>query len=749
MAAEWGMAAQIASQLAAATSHASETRFVFAHLGQSWLVLPLLVGIGVLAWWAWSRYGPAPQGWRGRVARSCRVAALVLAVLIAAGPEWQRERVTDLPYHVLVAVDRSGSMGRTDLPQGRPRIALAGDLARGLQGLIPANPLLAIDYRSIGAVDEAIDPKALIAGTVTTPGTSSPLADELDRLVSDTRPDLLIAVTDGRITAGSQLAATAARWHARDLNTLVLATGTDAIVPELFIDEIVANREAAKDEIEPITVRLSGRGLPRAPVTVTMTIEGEPPQTLTLDPPPVPPGASAELLPFEARLQASFHNEGQATLHLTAAAGTTLHAPSQDLTVQVRERRLSVLMLGDRPFYELRYLREAFKRDKTVTLHAYLAEGRWRRWGTEGPDNLPLQPEELAAYDAIIIGDLSREALRDADQDHIDKAVRTGGAGLVWLMSETGAIASFVGTRLGELLPVTLPDAQTVAQGFLAGQPRRLARTPIATSLGLLEPEEGADWPSLPPLLGAAPLTRAAIKPGADVLAEDQDGNPLVVTKAYPPGCSVLIGVDDTWRWRRNVGDTYLHRFQSQLLRFAAAGRRGGARTWQLFASPRRAVPGEPIVLNLTPLGEPDAPQDQVTVSLTGPNGAEQLVRMEREAKGFSCHLAAPAPGSWTIAVAAGIDPRRVDQGELKVLPPEDEMRDPRLDRPALDAFAQATGGTVYTDPARLLAALPKDLRRTESITVHAGLWDTWWALGALVTLLAIEWSLRRLSRLP
>jgi hypothetical protein len=101
------------------------------------------------------------------------------------------------------------------------------------------------------------------------------------------------------------------------------------------------------------------------------------------------------------------------------------------------------------------------------------------------------------------------------------------------------------------------------------------------------------------------------------------------------------------------------------------------------------------------------------------------------------------------MAVNAGIDARKVDPGELRVLEPADEMRDPRLDRPALEAFAATTGGTLYSDVPTLIRALPKDLRRSESLTVHAGLWDTWWMLLLLVGLLAIEWSLRRLARLP
>jgi len=49
--------------------------------------------------------------------------------------------------------------------------------------------------------------------------------------------------------------------------------------------------------------------------------------------------------------------------------------------------------------FELRYLREALKRDNTVTIHSYLAldQGRWLRWGdqSQGPSHLPLSSADL------------------------------------------------------------------------------------------------------------------------------------------------------------------------------------------------------------------------------------------------------------------------------------------------------------------------------------------------------------------
>ncbi|MBA2482779.1 MAG: hypothetical protein H0V44_19110 [Planctomycetes bacterium] len=731
-------------------------QFTFQHLAEPWHALLFLGIAGALAWWAWRRYGPAPTGIIGWLARACRVAALIVLLIAIAGPAWRRTVTTDLPYRALVAIDRSASMSRADGPKGAPRIATASELAKRLERLRETNPLLAIEYRGIGGVPGPIGAEELTAGILTAPGASSVLASELDRVVAEGRPDLVIIVSDGRITAGSTLAAAAGHWPSRDMQVAVLTAGTAVIEAELFIDEIVVNREAALNEIEPVIVRLSRRGATSGPVTVTMTVEGEEPVSVVIDPETATADplvdASVQLTSVEAKLEAVFRREGPAKIRITASAeagATHLATPPQEIGVQVRERKLTVLMLAHRPFYELRYVREALKRDRTMTVHAYLADGRWRRWGTEGPEVLPFATAELAAYDAVIIGDLGPESLRESDLKSLEKAVRQG-AGLVWLMSETGSLAGFTGSPIGDLLPAVIPDAATISRGFLAGAPRRLVRSDTADRLGLLDPglgDGGVDWARLPALLGAAPLV--SVKPAAEVLATDQDGNPLVVAKDYPNGRAILVAVDDTWRWRRGVGDRFLHRFHSQLLRYAASGRRGGDHPWRLFAAPRRAIPGESVTVNLVAAGTTDAAPDSVAVALDGPDGAQRMIRLEPDGKGFSARISAPPPGSWSLAIAAGIDQRLVDPGELKVLPPEDELRDPRLDRPGLEAFAKTTGGQIYDDAARLVAALPRDLRRSDSATIDTGLWDTWWMLVLLVSLFAVEWALRRANRLP
>ncbi len=721
---------------------AAETTLVFQHLPATWLVPVLLALAGTAAWWGWRAYGPTPGGpLTGRLARGARALALALVVLALGGPALRATWNEEGPGRLVVAVDTSASMAVADR-DGKPRKDLIPALAKALAERIPADQA-AITWAAIGGhgpVDPQHLPEPIADG--------SALGDDLLALAAETRPDRLLVVTDGRVTGGTALAAAGAELRARDLPVHLLAVGGDAVAPELAIDGVEVNREAALGEREPVIVRLAHRGLPPGPLTVRLTVPGARPVEATVTP---ATATDAALLATDSvDLEAVFPAAGTTTATLTASGGG--RTASATVTVTVRERKLTVLLLEQRPRYEMRYLREALRRDRTITLHAYLADGRWRRWGADGPDRLPLAPADLAAYDAIILGDLGPEAFRAADLAALDAAVRRGGAGLVVVPGESGSTAAFAGSTAGGLLPAELPDATALSRGYLAGVPRLFAPTPAAARLGVLD-AGGQRWDVLPRLLGAGPVT--ALRPGAEVLAQDQDRSPLVVTRAYGAGRTVLLLADDLWRWRRGVGDAWLHRVHSQLLRFAAAGHRADRRAWRLGVSPRRAAAGEAVTLELSPVVEDQPLPERAVLRLTRPGAgsttgdSEVVVPLTRDGSAFRARIPAPAVGTWNVAVAAGLESDAAAPADLIVTPPEAERRDLRADRPALAALAKAANGHLADTVDGLLADLPKDLRRQAVRESTASMWDGWWFLIAATLLFGLDWALRRWNRMP
>lgn len=734
-----------------------EIELILAH-APGWLVYVVILLAALAAWWGFRRYGPTAPGVWGLLARISRATVLALLVLLVSGPSWRRTSSSSLPGRLLILVDSSASMAREDGPDERTRIALADDLAAALDEVEANNDLL-ISWRAIASGDPSWDPAQPRPAT----GTSSRLGEELEESVLGLSPDAVILLSDGRVTAGTALASAGESLIARGLppaGIWVLGVGGHEIEGELLIDDVDAPAEAPLRERVPLRIALSARAL-QAEQPIRIQVRDAEERILAET--ELAPGAAADpetISPstLHGNVEVILDRAGEQRLQVEVSQGD-LRA-SASLAVQVRERRLQVLMLAHRPRWELRYLREALQRDHSVTLHSYLADGHWRRWGDAryGPARPPLDATSLRDYDAVILGDLGPDRFEDVQLETLAAALRREGMGLVWLPGEFGSTAAFAPTTLGRLLPVDLPAAATIRHGFQDNLPRSLRRTAWAAERNLL-PEDEVPWAELPELRGACPVV--AVRPGANVLLEDAEGQPLVVIRDFGAGKALFVGFDDSWRWRREVGDRHLHRYWSQLLRYVSLGRSRGTSPWRLVPSPRRAAPGEQVRLALTaanPQAELEAPTE-ATVRLSAPDGREQLLRLHRPVgeAGLLATLPAPGPGGWRLEIVDGLPPDEVAGSELLVVPPADERRDPRRDDAALSALAQVGGGrAVLVDPggdgpaavAELLAAMPR-LARERSTTSTTALWDRPIVFLLLLLFFAIDWAIRRHHRLP
>ncbi len=726
--------------------------FILQH-ADGWQVYVFIGLIILLGWWSWSRYGPAPAGFQGVLARICRVLAIVCVICLLTGPARRSVTTSTIPGKLVVACDTSISMGREDGPDGTPRLAAVERIRRVLAAKAEQRPL-EIGWYTVGGQVRQIPTDEL--ATLEATGSSSPLAGHLETLANNTTVDMVMLLSDCRVTEGSALNTIVPRFRNRNLPIWILGTGSDQIDPELVLEEVIGPGEVATDEKQPYRLRIHGRNLSSEPIRVRLLIDGEVIDELELEAPatedPVAPSR------LKAILEAVIPDEGDATLTFQVEQGDLRSKVTQ--TVTASQRKLQVLLLAYAPRWEFRYLRDALDRDSTVTLHSYLAEGRWRRWGIDGPAEIPLTDALIKDYDCIILGDIPGERFNEQMLKAIDEGVRTHGSGLIWLPGEYGHTASVKRTEVGKLLPVDLPDQATIAQGYLGNRQIRLQRHESAVKLGLLGPGERA-WSDLPALRGACPIDpEDGKKKHADILMTDEELNPVVVHARYGNGASILIAVDDTWRWRRYVGDIYLHRFWSQLIRYGSYGRGISDKDWRLQCSPYRSTPGEIVTLALTPSAPPEEGRlpDHVTVRLVPADHAgeplppQTLQRVPRDVS-YSNRFPAPGIGAWNLEMVAGFPPDKVSNGDMVVLAPRREVSDPRIDIAAMEEVAKGTGGRhfVIDDFADIDAAVAKlpDLSDQHKESQIRPFWDNWIPLIIMVVLLGLEWSLRRGNRLP
>ena len=721
----------------------TQTTFVLQY-AQGWLLYVAVAVVLILSYMAWRRYGPAPKGLSGKLARACRLVAIALIVFALCGPAWRSVITTAVPGRLLVLVDHSASMQREDGPNGAARIQSATALYQALAD----QPRLAgttIEWRAIGGVSGPINPSQLQADKAT--GVNSSLANDIEQMSQSIPSDMVLVVSDFRSTEGSTLDVAAERLRRLGQSAWGLGVGGVELDAELFIEEVSGNSIVALGEEQPFVVRFAARSLASdTPITLRVRSNGEVIQSREIPAEALSSGDMRSLI--EERLDLVLDTEGTQDLVFEVEQGDLRSELNRQ--VEVSTRRLNVLMLAHRPRWEMRYLQVALQRDHTVELHSYLADGRWRRWSSIGPTELPSSREEFAQYDVVIVGDIAPSSLPIRNQNALVGHIRENGAGLVWIPGDTGNTALFSNTELGALLPVELPGVTEFARSFEEDTTVAVDRLPAAVKSAFLDPGE-QNWDQLPYQRRIAAIDK--VRDLSRVWMVDKADRPVVVSAQFGSGTSVFIAIDETWRWRRNVGDVYLHRFHSQILRFASRARATGAQRWRIDAVPFRASPGQAMVLSILPTAvvtDPDRLPQTVTVVWRNDQGDERLQELEfvEGSEGYRAQLNAPAIGQWRIAMLDGLVPEQVAPGALTVTQPAAETRDPRFDATALENLTAGSGGRSFVDVAELVKAIP-NLSREEQNGRLESVWDHWWWLFVIVFVLGVEWSLRRLSRLP
>jgi hypothetical protein len=432
--------------------------------------------------------------------------------------------------------------------------------------------------------------------------------------------------------------------------------------------------------------------------------------------------------------------------------------------VRVSEDRLKVLYVEGRPHWDFRFLKNALRRDngvggrsgKEVDLRL---ETEWRRLAkADQARALPRTLEQLAEYHTVILGDVSPRMLDPGFVALLDRAVRERGVGLVVQAGPMNMPHRF-DEKLQDLLPVR------VRKGMPGRYPRGVPsfRVELAPEGSAHEAMRFYDdpgrnqnaWANLPRYFWCAAAERPA--PGATVLAwnpiaTDYGKLPLIAQHYAGQGRVLFVGTDETFRWRQNVGERFFYRFWGQATRFVARrDARGGKKSW-LEVRPLRAQVGEHVEVELMafgPDGTPLADPKQV-VQATG-GGKLQPVELAADplVKGRYVGRFTPAASGEYLVNFTGPGQKEPVEGRLRVTAATEELRQPNVNRAALERIANASLGQMVELPdlASIEDKFKGDPKQTH-LHREASLWDNWITLAVLITLYTIDVGLRRLMGL-
>ncbi len=428
------------------------------------------------------------------------------------------------------------------------------------------------------------------------------------------------------------------------------------------------------------------------------------------------------------------------------------------LSIDTAKRR--ILYVEGEPRWEFKFLRRAAEDDPALQIVSMLrtTQNKIYRQGIANPQELengfPSKPEELFAYQGIILGSVESAFFTSVQQQLIKDFVDRRGGGLLflggrWSLSDGG----YNVPPFPELLPVNLPHRKNTFQRDFV--PAELTAAGKQSPICRIEedPEKNADhWEVLPYL--ANYQDPGTPKPGAQVLATVNAGGkhiPLLVTENYGRGRTAVLATAGTWRWRMQqpMADKSQETFWRQLLRWEA----GPSPSEVTASSPnanladdgRAQIRAEVRDKAYLPVSDAD-----VNARILEPNGSSHSIALHPDPATPGIYAAdwdAAQEGSYVLELTAF---RNSEKLGSDVLPfhrqngvAENFHREQNRD--LLQRLAQETGGRYYTPKAA--AHLPDEISYSEAGITSREMKNLWNMPAVFLLLLGLrsaEWLLRR-----
>jgi hypothetical protein len=441
--------------------------------------------------------------------------------------------------------------------------------------------------------------------------------------------------------------------------------------------------------------------------------------------------------------------------------------------VNIIDDYLRLMYVAYEPTWEWRFVKEVFHRDKLVGMdgfRTYLASSdpQVRESNPLFVPTLTPKRSTFFANDVLFLDDMPRKMLSERFCEMVKEFVGTFGGGLVVIAGPRFGPAELYGTKLADMLPVTVdPDAK-----FVDNKEFRLRLTSHASrfpfmQLGENDTETAKAWDNLGKLTWYQPV--AAVDP-RNVLAEHptetcRDGKtpqPLIAIRPYGSGEVVYLATNEMWRLRRMYGEKHYRTFWSQLIyRLGMSHALGPEKRFVVRtdrqhyrAEDKATLTIEAFDENFEPLDAQDLAQPALLAELTTPGQTgtgedtrELTVPLLRRGV-FEARIPVDVAGEYRVRVKDPVGSTfREVHFDVTGLSAERRsgVRNARLQ----EDLARETHGKAYdlTTVGNLLDDLQVQAV-TESYTRNYPLWCTPLWFAALVGLMLGEWFTRKMIHL-
>jgi hypothetical protein len=615
-------------------------------------------------------------------------------------------------------------------------------------------------------------------------GSGTDLARALREAMSDKLTSAVIAFTDGQHNGSESLEETVAEAKRRGIPLFFVGVGDPLRPVNLSVSELYADPQVWKADPFEVQAILRAQGIENESVTVEL-IETAPPA-----------GADGESTaePFEEKVigtqeavvsaenpQArlvfthTFEEPGAHWLTVRAKAmederNTDDNAPSAPIRVNVLDNRARVLIVAGAPNWEYRALTRLFMREPTIDVSCWLQsldEGRQQQGNTEISE-LPVTQEKLFDFDVVLLLDPDPAQFDEAWIELLGRFVREHSGGMLYMPGPAFS-GQFLGSGrtagIRDLLPVSLGDVGDVeVNSLLSSNDREWPLQIVASNADqpvmrfFADTEQTIErWKTLAGIYWSFPALDA--KPGSRILMEHSDptlrrrevSRPLLVTGQLGSGRTIYLGFDGTWRWRTaGVDAEYFKRFWVQTTRYLIEGRTlAGKRRGVIETERSRYEVGDRVRLTarLREINYDPFVVESIDAELLEPGrepGKLTFLPVPNEKGTYTAIMPVSVPGQYVGAEMVSLDK------SVPVTLPVKEARSTWLDKPALQELATMSGGKYFDidQTAALAVAVPDRIRHLETRSSPIPIWDTNRVLILLVTLLTLEWAMRKRYKL-
>ena len=722
------------------------------------VVLAGIGGVTLAAWLGWGNWQRNDR--RGKVAllEVLRFVAVAMLAFTLLRPEFVRLiQRTDSPQVVILS-DSSGSMLTRDIVSTNDIITRADWLEAQTKRAF-WKPLEASSEVLTGAFAAPPDLTSTNAlGQVREIGTD--LSGALGSVLGQQKNlKAVLLLSDGDWNLGPSPIGIATRYRDQGIPVYSVVTGQDESIPDLAMEEVAAPAYGLFGEQIAIPYTVQSH-LPRDVATEVRLMQGT--EQLATKKITLPANSRfrdsimwypREVGEFDLRLE--FPVEPDEGLRDNNAAA---------FHIAVRVVKLTVLVVDSQPRWEYRYLRNALARDPGVALSCMLFHPNIGTGG--GRDYLSAFPgsrEMLSRYDVIFLGDVGvgKGQLSKKDAELIKGLVEQQGSGLVFMPGRRGNHLSLMDSPLKELMPVVLDDAKPTGVGLQNESALTLSSRGRGHLLTRFDADEMVNeqiWKMLPGFYWSTGVIKS--RPGSEVLAvhselRNQFGRiPLLAIRNAGRGKVLFMGTDSAWRWRRGVEDKFHYRFWSQVARWMAHKRHLAEKDGiRLSYTPETPKVGDRVFLQATVLDEAGFPLEngEVNGSIVSPTGRGEQLELTEVEGGWGVYSAEFSPqegGPFEIAIDAPEHDRELETKLTVSLPKREKLGRP-VNRPVLAEIASITGGeNAGTDHLDELIKKISVLPEPKPAEIRTRLWSNPWWGGAILLLLVVYWTGRKLAGL-